>query len=70
MKEQYLIVRKEKSLARIIVNRPDRRNAFKAAMWKDLIDIFGRLANDPEIRVIIITGAGNTSFVSGRTYPR
>jgi enoyl-CoA hydratase len=65
MKERYLTVRKEKSLARIVVNRPDQRNAFKAAMWKDLIDIFGQLANDPKIRVIIITGAGNTSFVSG-----
>jgi enoyl-CoA hydratase/carnithine racemase len=65
MNEQYLVVHKEENLARIVVNRPERRNAFKATMWNDLIDIFDRMADDPDIRVVIITGAGDTSFVSG-----
>ena len=65
MRTRRFIVAKEEGLARIVVNRPERRNAFKAAMWKELSDILEGMAADSEIRVIIITGAGDTSFVSG-----
>jgi len=65
MKEENFIIEKENHIAKVVVNRPERRNAFKAAMWFELRDIMESLGNDPETRVVIITGAGDKSFVSG-----
>jgi enoyl-CoA hydratase len=65
MQRKHFIVEKQRSLAKVVVNRPEQRNAFLRAMWMDLSDIFRELEGDHEIRVVLITGAGDKSFVSG-----
>lgn len=65
MSEKNFLLQKKKHVAKVVVNRPERRNAFKTAMWFELIDIFKVLEKDPEIRVVIVMGAGDQSFVAG-----
>jgi enoyl-CoA hydratase/carnithine racemase len=65
MAGENFLLQKEKYVAKIVVNRPEQRNAFKSTMWSELIDIFKELEKEPEIRVVIITGAGDKSFVAG-----
>jgi len=65
MEHADFLVMKTGNIARVVVNRQERRNAFKRSMWTDLLHIFERLAEDPEIRVILITGAGEESFAAG-----
>ena len=65
MKAENFLLQKEKNVAKVVVNRPEQRNAFKTTMWFELIDIFKEMGEDPEIRVVVITGAGNKSFVAG-----
>jgi enoyl-CoA hydratase len=65
MEHADFLVMKTGKIAKVIVNRQERRNAFKRSMWTDLLHIFERLAEDPEIRVILITGAGEESFAAG-----
>jgi 2-(1,2-epoxy-1,2-dihydrophenyl)acetyl-CoA isomerase len=45
-------------VARITLNRPERLNAFAGAMRDDLHDAVDRAASSPEVRVLVITGAG------------
>jgi len=45
-------------------NRPDKKNAFSQVMYGRLADELNLAANDPEIRVVVLTGAGD-SFSSG-----
>ncbi|SMY08175.1 enoyl-CoA hydratase/isomerase family protein [Flavimaricola marinus] len=52
------------SIARLILNRPDRRNAMTAAMWAVIPEICDRLAQDGT-RVLIVTGAGDKAFCAG-----
>ncbi|MHB8577789.1 MAG: enoyl-CoA hydratase-related protein [Dehalococcoidia bacterium] len=52
------------AVARIILNRPRYRNAQSARMNEELDDAFRNAGRDPEIRVIILSGAG-TSFCAG-----
>lgn len=42
----------------VTINRPKMRNCVSLAMWKDLGRIFTELGKDPQVRAIILTGAG------------
>jgi enoyl-CoA hydratase len=46
-------------------NNPQRHNAMSLEMWQDATGKLQALACDPAVRVIILTGAGGKSFVSG-----
>jgi len=65
MKERGFLIIKEGHVTKVVVNRPEQRNAFKTNMWFELMDIFKELETEPEIRVVLITGAGAKSFVAG-----
>jgi naphthoate synthase len=52
-------------IARITINRPERRNAFRPETIKQLIDAFHHAQHDNSIGAIILTGAGNEAFCSG-----
>jgi enoyl-CoA hydratase/carnithine racemase len=45
----------------LTLNRPERLNAFNAAMIDELADYFGRLMRDPSVRVVVLRGAGRAS---------
>ena len=46
-------------------NHPERHNALSLEMWQAMGDILEHFAQDDEVRVIIMRGAGNKAFVSG-----
>src|SRR6185295_18845104 len=49
----------------ITFNNPDKRNAMSLEMWEGLGHALVKLRDNPEIRVVILVGAGNKAFVSG-----
>ena len=52
-------------IAYITVNRPKVLNALNAATMEDLRRAFTMAKDDPEVRVVILTGAGEKAFVAG-----
>jgi enoyl-CoA hydratase/carnithine racemase len=46
-------------------NRPETRNAMTWDMYDALVQTCGRVDDDPEIRVLVLRGAGGKAFVSG-----
>lgn len=53
------------SVAHVEINRPSKLNAFLEAMWLEMGQIFTRLSTDPEVRVVILSGAGDRAFTAG-----
>ncbi len=51
-------------VAKITLNRPEKRNALNHALWDDLSTAFDQADADPEVRVVILGGAG-MAFCSG-----
>ncbi|WP_307832632.1 enoyl-CoA hydratase-related protein [Planomonospora sp. ID91781] len=51
-------------VATLVIDRPGKRNAMSADMWRALPGILEPLATDPAVRVLVLTGAGGT-FCSG-----
>ena len=58
-------VREAGHVAHVTVNNPERRNALGIAGKKALAQAFTGLAQDPALRVAILTGAGDRSFIAG-----
>ena len=52
-------------VAKITINRPEVRNAFRPTTLFELSHAFGVARDDPKIGVIILTGAGEAAFCSG-----
>jgi enoyl-CoA hydratase/carnithine racemase len=49
----------------VTFNQPEKRNAMSVEMWQGLEAILDRFAADPEMRVLVLAGAGDKAFVSG-----
>ena len=52
-------------IAKITINRPEVRNAFRPKTVSEMGDAFARAGDDPAIGVVILTGAGEKAFCSG-----
>jgi naphthoate synthase len=52
-------------IARIAINRPEVRNAFRPQTVMELIDAFSRVREDAGVGVVILTGTGDQAFCSG-----
>ncbi|HBG19390.1 MAG TPA: crotonase/enoyl-CoA hydratase family protein [Desulfobulbaceae bacterium] len=54
----FYLVEKEPPVARVFLNRPEKKNAMGPAAWREPVEIFADLDSDPEIRVVIVAGKG------------
>lgn len=60
-----IIYEKAEGIAKVTINRPEVRNAFRPLTVKEMIDAFGDARDDKEIGVVLLTGAGDLAFCSG-----
>lgn len=62
---EAIIVTVEDHVATLTLNRPDAMNAFNAQLTREFIDACASFNADPDVRVVIITGAGEKAFSAG-----
>lgn len=60
-----VLCKKDGEVAVLILNRPQRLNAINRDMIAGLLEGLTRALDDPQVKAIIITGAGNRAFCSG-----
>ncbi len=60
-----LITSIEKAIFIITVNRPEKLNALNSQVMTELSEVFKEVETNPEIKAVIITGAGSKAFVAG-----
>jgi naphthoate synthase len=60
-----ILYEKAEGIAKITINRPDVRNAFRPLTVREMIQAFEDVREDPEVGVAILTGAGTEAFCSG-----
>jgi len=49
----------------IVFDHPERRNAISVEMWRQIPEAVEALAADPEVRVVLLRGEGESAFVAG-----
>lgn len=62
---ETLLYEKKDSIAYVTVNRPKVLNALSQRTWEDLRKAFEDAGEDPAIRGVILTGAGDKAFIAG-----
>jgi enoyl-CoA hydratase/carnithine racemase len=65
MASDKMLAEKRGAVGIMTFNNPERHNAVSLDMWAQADRILGDFVADPAIRVIVLTGAGGKSFVSG-----
>jgi enoyl-CoA hydratase len=60
-----VLLAKRDRIAILTINRPDKLNALNTATRQELSHVLDQLQQDPEVRVVILTGAGEKAFVAG-----
>lgn len=64
-KYEDILYEKAEGIARITINRPQVRNAFRPQTVKEMIDALADARYDSRVGVIVLTGAGELAFCSG-----
>jgi len=64
-KTDKMLARTDGRVGYLIFNNPERHNAVSLEMWARTAEILEDFARDEAVRVVVITGAGGKSFVSG-----
>ena len=60
-----LTIELEHPIARLLFNRPGRRNALTRAMWQAIPGLLARAADDPQIKLLVVRGTTAKAFASG-----
>ncbi len=62
---ENLLYEKKGAVAYVMLNRPKVLNALNRQTWTELRTVFEDARDDPEIRGVILTGAGDKAFIAG-----
>ena len=62
---ETITIEKRDAVAILTINRPDKLNALNTKVHEEGVKALEELRNDSEVRVIVITGAGEKSFIAG-----
>ncbi len=62
---ENILLEHEKGIATIFINRPEKLNALNKATIQELHETLKKVDENPDVRVVIITGSGEKAFVAG-----
>ncbi len=65
MADDTILISTEGRVATITINRPDKLNALNEPTRRAITSALDRFEHDPEVRVVILTGAGEKAFIAG-----
>lgn len=53
-------------VAHVEINRPQKLNAIIDPMWPEMRSVFDSLSLNPDVRVVLLSGAGDRAFTAGK----
>lgn len=62
---ETLLIADADRIRTVTINRPDALNALNRKVFEELTGVFEQTADDAEVRVVVLNGAGDRAFVAG-----
>ena len=63
---KFVIVEKRDRVAKIIFNRPEKKNALNEGALTEIVSVLKELRHDDSVSVVLTTGAGEEAYCAGR----
>ncbi len=63
---KYTILETRGAVAKITINRPEKRNALSRDVIREILTVFEELRHNDDIGVVLTTGAGDVAYCAGR----
>jgi enoyl-CoA hydratase/carnithine racemase len=63
--DQPLAVMRDGAIAHVVINRPQKRNALTAQIWREIPNCMERLGEDDTVKLVVLRGAGQKAFSGG-----
>jgi delta(3,5)-delta(2,4)-dienoyl-CoA isomerase len=63
--QHFVVTSPAAFVAHVEINRADKLNAFLHVMWLELRQVFQQLSSDPDVRAVVLSGAGDRAFTAG-----
>jgi enoyl-CoA hydratase/carnithine racemase len=63
---KFTILETRGAVAKLTINRPEKRNALSRDAIREILAVFEELRNNDEIAVVLTTGAGDVAYCAGR----
>jgi len=63
--KHFLVTQPLPYVSHVQINRPQKLNAFYEEMWLEFKTVFDTLSHSPDVRAIILSGAGERAFTAG-----
>ena len=60
-----LSLTRHNGVARVTIDRPERKHAWSVSMWSEMAELMGRCARDDSVRVVLVTSTGDRVFSAG-----
>ena len=65
MQDQKLFGHREGQVGHVVFNNPAKLNAVSLDMWDSFVGLLNDYEKDPQVRCVVVSGAGGKAFVSG-----
>jgi enoyl-CoA hydratase len=65
MEQKEVLYSVKEGIGRIVINRPEKKNALNMRTRQRLVEIMDEAARDENTQVVVITGSGEEAFISG-----
>lgn len=65
MSDRPIYLEKQGEIGVLVLNRPEKLNALNQEVWQGIIDLCGEVADDPDIKVLILRGSTPRAFCAG-----
>lgn len=66
VERKFILLERRRRVAKITINRPEKKNALSVGTLREIGAALDELRDDPEISVILTTGAGDDTYCAGR----
>jgi enoyl-CoA hydratase/carnithine racemase len=60
-----LSLTRDGNMAKVIIDRPERKHAWSTGMWGDMTGLMNQCAQDDSVRVVLVTSTGDRVFSAG-----
>lgn len=65
MSEDQVYLSSDGAIARLVLNRPEKRNALSLAMWRAIPALVAEVEDDPGLKLLIVQGVDARAFAAG-----